>query len=58
MSTKSGVAGKTVPQLIRAKRAELRRGERAARTDAYQLALLDSRPGYSRKERRRLSIAA
>lgn len=58
MTKNSGVPGKTVPQLIRAQAAEVRKRERAARTDEYQLALLDTRPGDSRKERARLAVTA
>jgi hypothetical protein len=58
MTKNSGVSGKTIPQLIRAQAAEVRQRERASRSDAYQLALLDNRPGQSLRERRRLASAS
>lgn len=39
---------------VRREEADLRRAEREKRTNAEQEALLDTRPGESKKERRRL----
>jgi hypothetical protein len=55
MSKNSGVTGKTVPQVIRAQLAAERVLKRAERTPEQQLALLDTRPGNSARERARLS---
>lgn len=55
MTFKSGVTGKTVPQLQRVQPALDRQAERDARTTREQLALLDQRPGNSAKERARLT---
>lgn len=57
MTRNSGVTGKTVPQLLRAEAAAQRQSERESRSAANQLALLDSRPGQSVRERRRLEVA-
>jgi hypothetical protein len=58
MSKTTGIRGKTMPQLIRAQAAEVRQRERATRTDAQQLAVLDQRPGQSLRERARLAVSA
>lgn len=42
-------------ELARQNAAEYRKGERAKRTNAQQLALLDTRRGNSTRERARLS---
>lgn len=55
MTHRSGVTGKTVPQVIRYAAAVDRQAERDARTSEQQLALLDSRPGNSTRERERLA---
>lgn len=57
MSKRSGVTGKTVDQLARAEAAVIRQAERDERTAEEQLALLDQRPGKSRRERARLAVA-
>lgn len=55
MSKQSGVIGKTPWQVARSERAIVRQEDRKARTAQEQLALLDGRPGESRRERARLS---
>ncbi len=55
MSENSGVKGKTVPQLHRAQAAEVRKRERESRSVDEQIALLDTRPGRSERERARLA---
>lgn len=55
MTKNSGITGKTVNDLVRAKAAELRKEARAGRTNEEQLALLDQRPGKSLRERARLA---
>jgi hypothetical protein len=55
MTFNSGVTGKTVNQLIRSKGAIARQKERDARSVEQQLALLDQRPGESKRERARLA---
>lgn len=54
MTTKSGVAGKTVQQLARVLAAQDRQRARDDRTIAEQLQLLRERPGDSICERQRL----
>lgn len=55
MTEKSGVTGKTVIQLARTISAKDREAARAQRSSEEQLALLDTRPGKSQKERARLA---
>lgn len=55
MSKNSGVTGKTVPQLARLIGAQARMVARAGRTTEQQLAVIEGRPGQSRRERRRLT---
>jgi hypothetical protein len=55
VSKGSGVTGKTLYQLARAQAAARREADRAERTPDQQLALLDTRPGNSARERARLT---
>jgi len=57
MTKTTGIKGKTVPQVIRTQAAEVRLRERAVRSAAEQLAVLDTRPGKSVRERARLGRA-
>ncbi|AVO21673.1 hypothetical protein I5I01_gp68 [Mycobacterium phage MooMoo] len=57
MSKNSGIPGKTVPQAIRSAAAEERAQKRATRSDAQQLAMLDTRPGNAVRERARLAAS-
>jgi len=54
MSKNSGVTGKTPWQVARAEAAQVRQAHRDERTPDEQLALLDTRPGSSVRERLRL----
>lgn len=54
MSKNSEIPGKTPPQVFRANAAVVREALRGQRTPQEQLAELDSRPGASTKERKRL----
>lgn len=54
MSKTTGIKGKTMPQVIRMQSAEVRLRERAVRSAAEQLAVLDTRPGNAVRERARL----
>lgn len=55
MSKNSPTQGKTPEQAFRAESAALRRAAREQRSPAEQIALLDDRPGESRRERARLT---
>lgn len=55
MSEHSRMPGKTPHQEARAIGAQRRREHRDVRTTEEQLALLDQRPGESKRERKRLS---
>jgi hypothetical protein len=57
VSEHSGVPGKTPWQAARAQRAAERKTAYEARTVEEQLVLLDSRPGASKRERKRLERA-
>ena len=54
MTANSGITGKTVDQAARTLAAMARQEIRDQRSPAEQLAELDSRPGESRRERKRL----
>lgn len=55
MTKKSGVNGKTVPQLARSLAAAKRQEQRDLRSSGEQLGLLDARPGEALRERKRLN---
>lgn len=58
MSEKSLIKGKTPWQAARAENAQKRQAMRDDRSPQEQLALLDDRPGESKRERARLTVAA
>lgn len=55
MSEHSDIPGKTVPQAHRSHAAQARKEIRDQRSPQEQIKELDSRPGNSTKERRRLT---
>ena len=57
MTKNSPIPGKTIPQAHRSQAAEVRQRDRGTRSAESQLALLDSRPGRSARERARLEAA-
>jgi hypothetical protein len=58
MTKKSGVKGKTVRALARSTAAAERKFAREQRDSVAQIALLDTRPGRSTRERLRQILAA